>query len=312
MRATFLQSALRGLHHRFWIVGVATVAVCAALAAQAAGHVVEARYLSDTRRATPLPPPRSPAPPEAAPAAAPDSRATATALVERNMFCADCVATADVPEPGGGPIASSLPLALIATTLGQEPWATVRDTATGAQGAYGVGDRIPHVGAVERIAGTWIDVRNDAANRVERVSLLAVVKAAEPGGAAAGTAGGAKPESASAYADRIRKIDDNTVEVDRALVRELVSGGGGTVKGVRITPVTKEGKLAGLRVITRPGTLASEVGLKTGDVIEAVDGRRIESAQQLIDMIAKLDDLSSVKFEGTRRGQPLNLELRLR
>jgi hypothetical protein len=307
MRATLLEAALRGLHRRFWIVGAATVAVCAALAAQAAGHVVEARYLTpDARPVLPLPPAAAaPAPPATA---APPVRDPAL-LVERNMFCSDCAGAGD-PGPlvdGPGVPISALPLALIATSLGTQPWATVRDTATGAQGAFGVGDRIPRAGVIARVAGTWIDVHNEATDRVERVLLLGPAPAGGPAKPVTVTA--AAP--AAPYADRVRKIDDTTYEVDRRLVRELV--GAGQVDGVRVMPVTRDGKIAGVKVLqARPASIAGAIGLRSGDVIEAIDGARIETAQQVIDMVARLDEISTVRFEGTRRGAPLALELRLR
>lgn len=315
MRSSLPRAVLLGLTKRFWIVGAATVTVCATLAAQAAGHVVEARYLSDATHAPPLPR-VAPAPAPAAPTPSPAASSLPQRLVERNMFCSDCVG-AGVPDPAadGGALRSSLPLVLIATSLGTDPWATVRNTESGAQGAFGVGDRIPRVGAIAAIAGTWIEVANDAAaGRIERIQLLAE---AAPGP----TAGGGKPVAAaekppeSPFADRVNKIDDHTYEVDRQLVRELATSAGGQVKGVRVTPVIKDDKLAGLKVlVAKPDSVAAAVGLRPGDVIQTIDGKPIESAQQMIDIMARLDEISSVQFDGTRRGkkEKLALELRLR
>jgi hypothetical protein len=309
MRTTVVEIVLRGLHRRFWIVGAATVAVCAALAAQAAGHVVEARYLPDARQATPLPPAAvAPAPPPLAPPVRDPVQ-----LVERNMFCSDCAGAGD---PGPGPLPTgegvpltSLPLALIATSLGTQPWATVKDTTSGAQGAFGVGDRIPRAGVIAQVAGTWIDFHNETSDRIERVRLLT-----GPGDGPAkplATAARTPATPATPFADRVRKIDDTTYEVDRGLVRELVSGG--KVDGVRVIPLAKGDKLTGIKVVmARSTSVAAAIGLKPGDVIEAIDGVRIESAQQMIDMLARLNDITSVRFEGTRKGAPLALALQLR
>lgn len=299
MRTALVKAALHGLSRRFWIVGAATVTVCAVLAARAAGQVVEARYLTDAPRAPTLPRVEQQAPP---PPAQPVT-GNAALLVERNMFCSDCGSAGD-PEPGAT-AASTLPLVLIATSLGREPWATVRNSETGAQGAFGVGDRIPHVGAVAHVAGTWIEVMNDAAGRVERIELLAAA-------GAAGTPKAPTPASpASPYADRVKAIDDHTFEVDRQLVRDLVSGG--KVEGVFIRPQTKDGQLQGIKVVTaRASSIAAAIGLKSGDLIEGIDGKKIEGANQLIDMLAKLDDISTVTLDGTRKGAAMSIELRLR
>lgn len=307
MRALLVQAALRGLSRQFWIVGAATVTVCAALAARAAGHVVEARYLTDATHAPPLP--------RVAPALVPQVTAAVPgvprnpgSLVERNMFCSDC-GGAGGPEPiAGAATASTLPLILVATSLGDEPWATVRDPDTGAQGAFGVGDRIPRVGAISHIAGTWIEVHNDQAGRTERILLLGAAPVAGP--AKTATTDPATP--AEPFADRVRKLDDHTYEVDRQLVRELV--GGGKVDGVRIMPITKGDKLLGIKVLqARPSSIAAAIGLRPGDLIEGIDGNKLESAQQMIDMMARLDDISSVHLDGTHRGgTALGLDLRLR
>src|SRR5690348_15144319 len=107
MRAALLQVALRGLSRRFWIVGAATVTVCAALAARAAGQVVEARYLTDAPRAPTLPRVEQQAPPAPVP---PVASHAASSLVERNMFCSDCGGAGD-PEPTAT-ARSTLPLEL--------------------------------------------------------------------------------------------------------------------------------------------------------------------------------------------------------
>jgi hypothetical protein len=303
MGTALVHAALRGLSNKFWIIGAVTVAVCAALAAHAAGQVIEASYLTDAARGvqvTPVVP--TPTPPVGSPVPRDPSL-----LVERNMFCSDCVAVgAAQPDLGTGVPASTLALILVATSLGDQPWATLRDPHSGAQGAYGVGDRIPHVGPVEHVAGTWVDVRNDAAGRIERIQLLGRT----PDGPAA-TVAAAAATPAQPFADRVRKIDDHTYEVDRQLVRDLV--GGGKVEGVRVMPLVKANKVLGIKVVqARPSSIAAAIGLKSGDLIEAVDGAKIESAQQLIDMLARLDDISSVRLDGTRKGGALELDLRLR
>lgn len=303
MRAALLQVALRGLSRRFWIVGAATVTVCAALAARAAGQVVEARYLTDAPRAPTLPRVEQQAPPAPVP---PVASHAASWLVERNMFCSDCGGAGD-PEPPGAVARSTLPLELIATSIGVEPWATVRNTATGAQGAFGVGDRIPTAGAVTHVAGTWIEVMNESSGQAERIDLLGLVAAAAPKAATTTT----QATAANPYADRVKAIDDHTFEVDRQLVRDLVSGG--RAEGVLIRPQTKGDQLLGIKVVmAKPTSVAAAIGLKSGDLIEGIDGAKIESAQQLIDMLARLDDISTVKLDGQRKGAAMSIELRLR
>ena len=133
------------------------------------------------------------------------------------------------------------------------------------------------------------------------------------GSTAAGAADApAATDAREPAADRITKLGEGRYEVDRALVRELVTGAA-RPGGMRMVPITKDGEVAGVRVLgVKPGSVAAAIGLKTGDVLAAIDGAPIKTAQQLLDLYAKLDQLSGVELQGTRAGKPLAIALQLR
>jgi hypothetical protein len=288
-----------GLVRRPWLVTVVTVIVCAGFAAHAATSLVDARYVTVELepRAGPVRPPLPP--PGRSP---PDG----SQLVQRNMFCSSCL----VGQPGAAaaPVSTVLTQAtLIATSLGQEPYATLVVATTMVQGSWGPGEAIPGLGRVHRIAPTWIEIV-DAAGQHGRLSLLDA--AADRGLDPARSAG---PSAAAAWSERIQRIDDQTYEVDRSLVRELVSGEI-RMAGVRAVPILDHGAIAGARLLGIGATsIPAVLGLKTGDVVTTVNGAPIKSLQQLFDLYAGLDQLSSVEIAGTTRaGQPLVRTLRLR
>ncbi|MBP6632188.1 MAG: hypothetical protein KBG28_27725 [Kofleriaceae bacterium] len=316
-------AVLGALQRRFWVVGVATVVVCASLAARTAGHLVEAWVLGDAATAPPRP--RLAMAPTARPGAAPaepTEPAGGVALVERNMFCADCAPATPalvVAGPGDEVPATQLPIELIATSLGDRATAVLRGASGWPQGAFAVGDAFPAVGPgasagieVVRIAGRFVDLRNPQTQRVERLRLGQASATTDRDQAlAAGDRGGAAPAAASAWADRIRKVGENSFEVERSVIQELVAGG--PVKGMRAQPVLKDGEIAGLRLLSaRPDSVAGALGLRSGDVLEAIDQQRITSAQQLLELYGKLATTSSVSIQGSRRGQPLELRFALR
>lgn len=222
------------------------------------------------------------------------------------MFCSTCD-----PAPESGPTSatySGKPAVLIATGIGRDSWATVRVIETEVQGSWSLGETIPGVGKIARIGGSSIDVI-DSGNHRAKLSLL-------DGQVAAGHVTGAATPAAEAPADpfteRIKKIDDHTFEVDRDLVRELVSGAAKPGK-MRMTPIIKDGDVKGVRLFgVTAGTPAFAIGMKNSDVISAIDGEPIKTAQQLLDLYAKLDQLNSVELQGTRAGKPLAIALRLR
>jgi len=301
MLGNTLSRVLAGLVRRTWLVAVTTVLVCAAFAAQAVAALVEARYV-DT---LPLPPPAQQQP-QLVPTAS--STPDGTAFVARNMFCSTCT---PLPVMGGsGPTNGFSPDGvLIATSIGGLPIATIRVPGTEVQGDWGIGDRIPGLGTIDRIGFISVDL-HDADGRVGTLTLLP--PATTSGGRSDVGAATPDPAAANPYADRIKKIDDTTFEVDRSLVRELVSGSMQTA-GARILPVSKDGKLDGLRLLgVRPGALAASLGLANGDVLQAVNNTRIESANTLLELYAQLDKLDTVELGGTRKGKPLTLTLRLR
>ena len=296
-----LHHLVAGLIRRTWPLAAATTAVCAVFAA----HTVTS--LLDAQIPEPSPPPVVAPQPVKAPVVAARAK-DGDAFAERNMFCSAC---APVVAAKPGSTDSFVPDAvLIATSVGDQPTATLFVRANQAQGSWGVGERVPGLGTIQRISFVTTEVVDDSG----RHGILSLV---DPGGAV-GREGAATPSPTAAadandpYADRLKKIDDHTFEVDRSLVRELV-GGSMTKAGARIMPQPgKDGTLAGLKVFgVNPTGLAGRLGLKNGDMIEGVNNTKIESANTLLTMYSQLDTLNTVEVEGTRGGKPLIVTLRL-
>lgn len=296
-----LHTVVRGLVRRTWLVTLVAVIACAGFAAHAVAALVEADYLTTTPKGVSTP--RTQVRPVEPARAAPDG----SVLVERNIFCSSCT-----PSTGPGPTNTSYagePAVLIATSVGKASRATVRVISSGAQGSWGLGDQIPGVGTIERIGSVSIDVIDRAGVRGQ-LSLLDSQAAASVAPRAATR--GPTRAAADPFADRIKKLSDSEFEVDRTLVRELV---GGTTKpgGTRALPMMKGNEVQGIRLLgVRSGSIGAAVGLRSNDVITAVDGEPIKTAQQLLDLYSKLDRLAAVELTGTRRGKPLALTLRLR
>jgi hypothetical protein len=288
--------SIAALLTKTWFITAVTVVICAGFLAKAASSIIAAEALEDAPTSTlPPAPPRPPAP-------------TRTKLdgtkVTRNIFCSDCE-PAVVADTSGR--YTGEPAILIATMMGPDPRATVRVLATEAQGSWGIGERIPGVGTIDRIGSTSIDVL-DVGGRRGTLSLLDS-SSPQPRRVDAATS---TPRPDDPFAERVRKISETDYEVDRALVRELVTG---TQKagGVRAVPQMKGSEVNGLRILgARAGTVAAAVGIKSNDVITTIDGDPIKNIQQLLDLYAKLDQVSAVELGGTRAGKPLTLTLRLR
>lgn len=300
MNINALQMVNAGLR-RTWLLAFTAVIACSVFAAHGIASLVEADYLDTApSRSVPLHPVQAIAPVSAT---TPDG----STLVTRNMFCSTC------QEDGPGPTDSYHPAAvLIATSVGRDPRATIRVPASEAQGSWGLGDVVPGVGRIERIGFTSIDVIDVADPKRRGTLSLFDGLPDHPGGRSDVGAATPAPAAADPFADRVRKIDDTTYEVDRSLVRELVGGSVGAA-GARISPITKNGKLEGLRLFgVKASSIAGSLGLKNGDVLQAVNGTKIESANTLLTLYSQLEQLNNVELAGTRGGKPLTLNLRLR
>ena len=292
-----LHSLLAGFVRRTWLVTVVAMVVCAGFAAHAVAALSEELVVDSlSRRTAPVPRVTSQPPPRIS--------LDGAILVMRNIFCSTCVPS---NEPGPTGHYQGQPAILIATGLGRDSRATVRVLATDVQGDWSVGDTIPGVGRVDRIGPTSIDV-SDTFGEHARLSLLETPQPSKGPGAA--TPGPAKPDDFPG----VNKVSEGVYEVERSIVRELVTGAAKPT-GVRATPLidSKSGEVKGVRMLgVRPGSVAAALGLKSNDILDAINGEPIKTAQQLLDLYAKLDMLNNVELSGTRGGKPLSLVLRLR
>jgi hypothetical protein len=296
---------------RTWLLAAITIVCCAVFAARAAAALVDAGYLTSV----PRPAPARAAPPQPPRGDPPDGRL----LVDRNMFCSSC-APASAAAPGDSHGVALLPADLIAIDVERDARATVRVLASAVQGSWGTGDTIPGLGHIDRFGPTWVEIVDEGGHR-GRLSLRDPPGPAgppgpggppgAPGPPVAGDLAACGP-AAAGWIDRIRKLDDQSYDVDRELVRELVTGVSKS-GGVRPTPVFENGEIRGVRLLgVTPCTIAAAVGFANRDTLTAIDGAPLKNLQQLYDLYARLDQVSAVELSGTRAGKPLVRTLRLR
>jgi hypothetical protein len=327
MQRLLWHGVARGLARRTWIVTAFTVASCAAIAARAGTSLVAAAYLSPPqnaadptaragdRRAGPAPDHSAAALRLASSAATADERRLSAGrqLVERNPFCSVC----RLGGPGGAGSAASgaelllEPAVLVETSIAGDPTtagpstATVRVLGSGVQGAWGLGDAIPGLGRIERIAPTWIGLV-DPTGRRGRLSLR------DPAAGAGSDTAMSESPPAAPWGARIRRFTDQDYEVDRDLILALVSGAA-KPGAMRWVPIVDRGQVKGVKLLgVASDSVAFALGLRTGDAVTAIDGAPIAGANQLLELYAGLDQLGAVELSGTRAGAPIRRTLRLR
>jgi general secretion pathway protein C len=310
----------------FWLGRVALVVICSGLSATAVSHVVAATALAETAEPRRPPVVRPPAPP---PDGARSLSAAGVALVERNIFCSDCVrlapsADASAAGPGdpAGPPVTDLPLRLVATTLSRvegRSFATFRNTSSAKQGAYRVGESIPGAGPVRRIAGTYVDFENRTAARVERITFAAPPPPAPAPSRPtvpppAGKKGASANDELLAAVDAgVRQLDDDSYEVDRSVVAKLLANPTAAARGARIVPSVKDGKPNGFKIYRiRSTSVYGRIGFKNGDTIHSINGFELTSMDKALEVYTKVREASSLSVTVTRRGKPMTLDYTIR
>lgn len=298
---------MQDLLKRFpWVMTALVVATCAVLAATAAGHIIEGKFLSDPDRA----PKVTPIVPAASQLFPLQRSKDGSAFAVRNMFCSQCTP----PEPAVNADPSSivnttLPLQLLATNVGaadDESYATLINTDTQAQGAFMIGDPIPGAsGTLKEVHYKYIDFEHNG--RVERLSLVGAavsVPAPAPVAEAPKVPQGSREELQASIDSAIKKVSDNMYEIDRAFVDKVLANPMGVAKGARIVPSVKDGKTNGFKLYAiRPNSVYAKLGLQNGDTLQSINNFGLTSIDQALEVYTKLREASSLEVDLVRRGK---------
>ncbi len=308
----------------FWVVIALSVAGSAAFAAKLVNHVAEDKLLTDAKHG-----PRVQRPVAAPGVAAANRSKDGQGVIDRNMFCSDClppvveVATPNAPIDPSIVTLTALPLQLIATHVAsgryadRDSHAFILNTANQMQGAYWIGHDIPGAGPIIAVHHKYVDFHNEGTKRTERISLLgeappppppvaAVAAVADPGA-------GADGDLTASIDAGVRKIDDSTYEIDRSLVDKVLMNPMAIAKGARVMPSSKNGEADGFRLYAvRPSSVFAKLGFANGDTIHAINGFDLNSMDKAMEVYGKLRDAGSLQVNITRRGKPVTLNYTIR
>jgi general secretion pathway protein C len=301
---------MRIMHRCFWIVSAAAVVVlCAFFAAQAATHLVEARFLQDaqasaTRGRVVV----------AAAEARPAHSKSGAQLQQRNMFCADCAPQLDSAQS----VVSAAGLLLVATNVSAEParsFATIVNTDSQGQGGYRVGDAVAHVGAVavtvKEIHYRYVVL--ERGGQLERLSLSSDPSPAPVAAERGPVSIDPQDEVAAALDAGIKKVDEHHFELDRALVDKALANPTAFAKGLRAVPAVVDGKIIGFRLYAITAASApGRLGLANGDTLQAINGFELSSIEKTLEVYTKLREASALELSILRRGKPVTLNVSIR
>jgi general secretion pathway protein C len=304
----------------FWVVPAFTVVVCAILAAKAVNYHVASKFLADSSKPAKVPADIKKVKPKTS-----SKKKTEEGFVKRNMFCAECEPVVAVADEGvastGGIQTTSLPLLLVATnvsTIPEESFATIRNTSTERQGAYGLHSDIPEAGEVVEIRGRYVDFKNKATRRVERIAFNNKVASAPKKTAPTtktdkGGKKNARAELMEMVEEGVNKVNDTTWEIDRSLVEKVTENPAMVARGARVVPSIKQGKTVGIKLYAiRPSSVYAKIGLMNGDTIHSINNFELNSLQKGLEIYTKVREANNLSVSVTRRGKPLTLTYRIK
>lgn len=99
------------------------------------------------------------------------------------------------------------------------------------------------------------------------------------------------------------------VDVEKRLAAEMQR----ILAETAVAPVSEDGRVVGLRLIRlAQGTLLTEVGLRTGDVLTSINGLPTDSLPALMALWPQLQGASDLRASVLRDGRPVSLALGLR
>lgn len=111
------------------------------------------------------------------------------------------------------------------------------------------------------------------------------------------------------YSQGVRKVSMYSYEVDRAMIEEELNDLSEIGRQARIVPNYRNGQYQGFKLIgVRPGSLYRALGIRSGDIIQRVNGQEINSPNKAIQLFEELRSQRNIALDIERRGQKRTLQ----
>lgn len=194
---------------------------------------------------------------------------------------------------------TSLKLSLVGTVVGEEKntFAVIKEDSKKEQELYRVGDTIQ--GALIKDI-----LRGKIVLRVGDRDEILAIEEGEP----------SRAERPASKAEQPSTVgNEDTVIVRKADVQDSFRNVHELLAQVRVRPYFRDGRPDGLAISNiRAGSFFAKLGLRNGDVVQGVDGRRIKSPDDVLDIYTKLKSASQLELQVRRHGKSkkLNYEFR--
>jgi general secretion pathway protein C len=225
------------------------------------------------------------------------SKAFYQAIVDRNIFV---TAEAEPEETSVEELEelkpTSLKIALLGTVVGgpQDGFAVIEEVGNRKQGLYRVGDSVQGA-VVKRILRGKVVLSVDEKDEI-------LMMAEEPGSRA-------EPESP----EKPSPEREATVVVKRSEVDESLRNVHQLLSQVRIRPHFTDGVADGLVVSNiKPDSIFARMGLRNGDIVQGLNGRNIQTPDDVMEMYERLKSGSRLAVQVMRNGEEKIINYQIR
>lgn len=221
-------------------------------------------------------------------------------IIERNLFDTE-TETDQQPEKLDLEALepTDLKLKLLGTVAGDknDTYAVIEEAGKRKQNLYRIGDKI-QTATVKMILREKVILNVNGKDEV-----LGIEKVSE----SRKTSGYSK--KLEAFTKTPQKTTSKNITLKRSQIDTAVKDINGLMKQIRIRPHFTNGEPDGLRLTgIRPNSIFYKMGLKSGDIITAVDGKDIESVDDALEFYKSLQSSSKVQLKLKRRNRLQTLD----
>ena len=110
------------------------------------------------------------------------------------------------------------------------------------------------------------------------------------------------------FSEGVKKVSMYSYDVDRRMLEEQLSDLSQLGREARVVPNYRDGQYQGFKLIgVRPGSMYRALGIRSGDIIQRVNGEDISSPNKAIQLFEKLRTQNQIEIDIERRGQQRTL-----
>ena len=204
---------------------------------------------------------------------------------------------------------TDLKLKLFGTVTGDKnkAYAVIEETEKRRQNLYRIGDTIQNA-SIKMILREKVVLRVNGKDEILEIEeVLSGSRASgQPSSVEKGRSQKKRPFRRSSRAG------SQNITLDRSKIESAVNNINDLMKNVRIQPHFTGGQPDGFRLTgVRPNSFFYNMGLKSGDVITGVDGKKIESVDDAFKLYQGLQSSSNIQLQLKRKGRQKNINYKI-